>query len=839
MDEKTKKQLISEIDELKKQIFTFNYPKSNKKEKKPEKNKVQINYQLYKQLVENLNEVVFALDDTGLITYISPVIENYIAYKPDEIIGKKFSDLVYDEDRSLLENMYEKLVKKQYLLLEYRVRNKKNELFWVRTSCRALVKNKKIVSVCGLMIDITESKKSELEVEKTKKALQTSNTSLKNAINKANQMAYHANIASQAKNQFIANISHELRTPLNGILGMVEILLDSKLGDEQKECAEIARESAENLLLIIKNLLDFSKIESGKLNLDKIDFDLRILVNDVINVLKIQAEKKGIKLGYIIDPEVPSLLHGDPGRLRQIFMHIIGNGIKFTEKGSVNVVVKLDYENPTHTSVLIEVTDTGIGISEEEKKYLFKSFSQVDESFTRKYGGVGLGLVISKQLAELMGGNIGVESEKGGGSTFWISAVFERQKNLIQEDDKVLNQLTNQSMLVIAKSPTDRFILRKYLLSFGCMVEAIDFNSKSMEKLYYAKENHKQFKVVIIDSDIINEEGEKLGESIKNDIELNNTILILLTSNGARGDVKRIKKIGFSAYLTKPVKRLMLYNCLVAVLNSIGKNGLSKIITQHSLAEEEKRKIKILLTEDNVINQKVVIRILNKYGYVVDLATNGKEAIELVKEKKYNLIIMDIQMPEMDGYAATREIRKIEKEKGSHTPILALTAYASEDDKKQCIDAGMNNYISKPIQPKEFIQVIEQLLSEHNKMMFLRKPHISENEVFNASVLIKRLDNDIELIEELLSIFYDDVPSYIQRLKQALIMKDFDNAEQLAHTIKGSALNMEAKALKNMANRIENQIVQEDLDIANELINELENEYDRFKIVTASYFNLS
>ncbi len=835
MDEKTKKKLISEIDELKKKTFT--YSSKNNIEQKQESTKE--DYTEFKKLVENLNEVVFVLDENGLLNYISPVVEDCFGYKPQEIIGKKFPDLFCFEDQSFLKDLFKKVSEEKSMTSEYRISNKNDETHWIQISCRASFESSKMKSIYGTMIDITEDKKNKLEVEKTKKAFEASNENLKNAINKANKMAYQANIASQAKNQFIANISHELRTPLNGILGMVEILLDSTLDNEQKECAEIARESAENLFLIIKNLLDFSKIESGKLNLDKIDFDLRILVNDVMNVLGMQAEKKGLSLGYSIDTEVPSLLHGDPGRLRQIFMHIIGNGIKFTEMGSVDVEVKLDYENPTHTSILIKVKDTGIGVSEEEKKLLFKSFSQVDESFTRKYGGVGLGLVISKQLAELMGGNIGVKSEKGKGSTFWISAVFEKQKAILPQDEVLLNEFNNQNILCISKRSTDRFILRKHLLSFGCSVEAVDYDEDAIEKLYAAKENKKPYSIVIIDSDVIQEEGEELGKKIKNDKEFNNTILILLTSIGRRGDVKRLKKIGFSAYLTKPVNKKMLYNCLNSVIHTIGNTRSDKIVTKHSLIEEQKQRIRILLAEDHVINQKVVLRILNKYGYKVDIAENGKEALKLFIKNNYNLILMDVQMPGMDGYQTTREIRKIKSESGSYTPVLALTAYSSEEDRKRCMEAGMDNYISKPIQPKEFMMLIEKLLSEHSNMKFPLKKIDPDNKVFNASVLIKRLDNDIKLIEELLLIFYNDTPAYTQKLEQALIMKDYKQATQIAHTIKGSAVNIEAIAIKNAAENIENQISIKEIESAKELVNELKNEYERFKIVTSSYFGLS
>lgn len=826
MDEKTKKQLIQEINELREQIVTFKN-KSEEPIDKPLKNKIRTDY---KKIIESLNEIVFMLDNKGIINYISPLVKDYFGYDSKELTGEKVTDFFFTDE--LLQELLGKLNETENITFETKMFDKGNRELWIQISCRALKKSKRISSVYGIITDITEIKRNELEVKKTRKELESTNKNLKNAINKANKMAYHANIASQAKNQFIANISHELRTPLNGILGMIEILIDSNLTDDQKECAGIVKSSAENLLLIIKNLLDFSKIESGKINLDKIDFDLRILLNDVIDILRIQAEKKDLELSCSIDPEVPSLLHGDPGRLRQIFMHIIGNGIKFTEKGSVDVNIKLDYENPSYTSILIEVKDTGIGISDDEKKYLFKSFSQVDESFTRKYGGVGLGLVISKQLAELMGGTISVESEKGKGSVFRVSAVFEKQKNMLPQDEVLLYEYNYKNILVIAEHPTDKYILQKHLLSFGLSVDTAEINDDIIKKLIKAKYNNRMYDILLIDSDQIDGDIVKLGTEIHKNNELKNTILILLTSTGRRGDVKKSKHSGFSAYLTKPVTREMLHDCLISLNNGMEKNKSGKIITKHSLAEEEKHRIRILLTEDNELSQKVVSRILNKYGYNVEIARNGKEALDLYNTNYYNLILMDVQIPEMDGLETTRRIRQIEKKTSRYTPIVALTAFKSEEDFKLCMEAGMDTYVSKPIQPKDFVHTIERFLSENKKRTK------QEENVFNSGVLLQRLDNDIELIEELLSIFYTDLPVYIQKLKQFLSMKDYENAKQIVHTIQGAAVNIEAISIRNAALNIENQISESDFEYVNELVNDLEDEYEKFKIAATSYFHL-
>ncbi len=761
-------------------------------------------------LVENSPVAIVSLDEKEQIISCNPAFEHLFGYAEQEAKGRMIDDLVAADDTLVQAREYTSQLLEGGTIHGFGKRRRKDkatldvELFGVPVTVDG-----ETLGFIALYHDITELEQARRDAES----------------------------ADRAKSEFLANMSHEIRTPMNGVIGMLDLTLDTPLNAEQRDFLETARDSADALLVLLNDILDFAKIEAGRLDLDTIDFDLRSTVEGVATTMAQRAEAKGLEMACLIYHDVYSHLRGDPGRLRQVLVNLVGNAIKFTQHGEILIRVTRESESERKTRLRFSVTDTGIGIPKERQGAVFERFVQADTSTTRKYGGTGLGLTISRQLVEMMNGEIGLESEFGKGSTFWFTAELDKSEGEQAPEPVAPVALQGMHVLGIDDNSTNRMILTKMLENFGCRIDTVSGGQAGFDALKAAAASDDPYRFVLLDMQMPDMDGEQTLELIKNEPSIHDIPVIILTSMGHRGDAGRLEQIGCAGYLLKPVKQLQLNDAILAVLSRVGgkkNNQQAPLVTRHLLKEQVRQGVKLLLVEDNPTNQKLAVTLLQKAGFSVDVAENGLLAIKAYQTKKYSLILMDVQMPEMDGLEATRRIRLSETGE-NHIPIIAMTAHAMKGDRERCIGAGMDDYVTKPLEPKEVFAAIERWLQfgqsqlvQNEQVQPILVDQSAKPEAVGGTIdlekALPRFGDDREFFLEMLEEFIQALPERCLSLKNTYSASDVEEVSRQAHNLKGAASNFSAEPLTSLAKQLELDARKGDLSQAESLIKQIEDQ---------------
>ena len=766
---------------------------------------------------EQMHDGVMITDLVGNITNWNPAAELMFGYTAAEILGRKPSMLRGDSDSDFLTRRVLEEVGRQGRWsgeVGFHRRDKSKVI------CETVVaplrsESDDIIAIIWVIHDVTLRKRSEQELRSAK------------------EVAEQANLA---KSQFLATMSHEIRTPMNGVLGMINLLLDTRLQDEQRSYAETARESGEALLTIIDDILDFSKMEAGKMMMESTEFELRHVVEGVVELLAPRAQAKGIDISSYISPDVPTVVLGDPGRFRQVLLNLAGNAVKFTEKGGISVSASLERISGDEALLRVKVTDTGLGIPEDQKENLFNEFTQVDPSYTRKYGGTGLGLAISKKLAVLMGGKIGVESAVGKGSTFWFTA------NLGLASESITTPgwgdgLEGLRVLIADETVTNLLSYREQTAPFGIELEMRNSAQDALECLNEAVARGAPFDVMIIDKAVSGGTEERIAETVRRSEATRETKLILVTPLSDRGRTDDYLAAGFDAHLTKPVRQVTLFTKLAEVTDRTAALGVvqTRVEDRHEtaieIAPEVAAHARLLLAEDSKVNQVVALAMLDKAGYRVDAVNNGREAFEAVQTGNYDVVLMDVSMPEMDGFDATIAIRNLPGDV-SRTPIIAMTAHAMEGDREKCLAAGMNDYVSKPVDRFSLLSTVAKWLGGEaggeapgdgftrvaQEPLTVGRRQASSQAIDPAalrpgnghdSVLDPQIfgqlaeDTTPQMLDSLIRTFIAETAGRLRRMTQAAPAADLGVLEQEAHALKSSSGAFGARRLQDQALALE------------------------------------
>lgn len=767
-------------------------------------------------LIDHLPDFVFIKDQDGnFLTVNRALVSMYGCESEAGLLGKNDFDFsppelaqaYRDDDLEVMRTRKPLINREEENLLADGTRR------WLLTTKVALTNpQNEVVGLVGIARDITQRKIAEQELKAAKEA---------------------AEVANRAKSEFLANMSHEIRTPMNAIIGMSELVLDTKLSSQQRDYLETVLNSAESLLGIINDILDFSKIESGRFELESYPIDIREWLGDSVKPLAIRAHAKQLELAYHISPEVPPFVRGDGLRLRQVIVNLLGNAIKFTHTGEVVLDVSIQEETPEVLTLHFKVSDTGVGMTKEAQDRVFNAFEQADMSTTRNFGGTGLGLTISSRLVQLMEGDIWVESIVDQGSTFHFTAKFGFATcEKVPESLADSSSLDGLKILIVDDNDTNRLILTEICSNWRMNPIAVENVSTAVDELLAAFHAGSPFELVITDASMPDVDGFTLASRIQEDERLGSTIVMMLTSLDRSEDIRRCEELGIKAYLTKPIKQSDLFDAIMASIHHDSKQ-LQSDQRSPIAALPMTRPLRILLAEDSLANQKLAVGLLSKWNHQVRVANNGREAVEAVKQEDYDLVLMDVQMPELDGLGATTEIRELQRNHEiAAFPIVAMTAHAMKGDRERCLASGMDDYVSKPVRPLQLATVIAgffealppQASESTQDADEITPPSSAESEPFDWQVLVKNAHGDEELAYDVADAFLTETPGIFKNLEAAIQSQDQSLANRSAHTIKGSLRTLGAPCFE-MAALIEQAAAVEDWEECQQQLRNFEDDF--------------
>jgi two-component system sensor histidine kinase/response regulator len=757
-------------------------------------------------LFESSQDMLAIADFEGYLLRVNPAWEKTLGWTADELTSRPYKDFVHPDDQdatvaeetSLTEGV-------STLLFDNRYRCKDGSYRWMSWNATPVVKQGLIY--CSVR-DVTELKRVSAALHEAREA---------------------ADAASQAKSDFLANMSHEIRTPMNAVIGMAELLRDTPLSADQREYVETLNHAAESLLGLINDVLDFSKIEAGMLELAPVEFHLREALENSLRTLGLRAHQKGLELVCRVAPDVPEVLIGDAPRLRQVIVNLVGNAIKFTDHGEVLLQVEHEVSRVGETVLRFVVSDTGIGIPADKQAVIFEAFAQADGSTTREYGGTGLGLAIAGRLVGMMGGAISVRSDPGRGSHFSFTCRFGRPA-IVAERPRPPESLRGLRVLVVDDNATNRRILEEMLSHWDMQPKAVSGGKAALEELERAVEQDEPYPLVLLDGNMPEMDGFAVAERIKRDPRLVGASIMMLTSSARPGDRARCLELGVASYLSKPVKRSDLFDTIVEVLTRHpSRRALPPRPAAVPLAEGHRR-LRVLVAEDNVVNQQVVMGFLDRAGHAAVVVRTGNEVLGALERHDFDIALMDVQMPELDGLETTEAIRRKERPTGGHLPIVALTAHVVKGDEERCLEAGMDAYVPKPLRARELFSAMETALER------ARRPPEAKADapLIDEERLLERVGGNREALQELIGLFLEDAPRQLDRMREAIDAGDARTLQTAAHSLKGAVSNFAASAATEAAARLQQMGERALLDEAAASITVLEDEIARVREALAA-----
>ncbi|MEI7802131.1 MAG: response regulator, partial [Bacteroidota bacterium] len=732
-------------------------------------------------VTEAAGEFVWETDISSNVLYISSKILEATGYTIDECIGSSFNEIIGEDDLSKIKDLFHEFEKttQSFKNVEFKFVRKDGSIGFMRVSgTPAVNEQNEVVGFRGTGQDVTAQKKFEEELRQAKELAESAN---------------------MTKSEFLANMSHEIRTPMNGIMGMTELTLATNCTDEQREYLELVKTSADNLLIVINDILDFSKIEAGKLQLEEIDFDLRDMMSKTMKLLALRKKDKGIEMILDIDEEIPKIICGDPGRLRQIIINIVGNAIKFTDTGEIGLYAKLNRKESGKTVIDFIISDTGIGIPQDKLKSIFEPFTQADGSTTRKFGGTGLGLTITRNLIGLMHGDVYVTSELGKGSKFHFNSEFgigQSVTRYLPADFEVLNKL---KVLIVDDNLTNRRIIEGQLNNLVDSTISVENGRTALYELSKAFNDGHPFDLMLLDVQMPGIDGWEVARIMRHNPNFDSTKIFVLSSVADNIDIREREKLNISTFMAKPLTYQELVDKLFLIFGNFVSDYSKDKIQNSSVKIYQSKALNILLAEDDLINQKLEITVLEKNGFKVTLANNGLEVLDLMQKDKFDLIFMDVQMPELDGYETTLRIREAETVTGEHIPIIAMTAHAMKMHRDRCIEVGMDDYVSKPIKTDEVFKVMAKLFEGKEIAMNEIEQQVSKDEnnsfqFFNLDFFSEQCVGDKILMSELIKMFLKSVTPQIDSLDKAIAIRESFDLNRITHKMRGSISPFGAKA---------------------------------------------